>query len=110
MADDADDDAETPAADAETPAADATDGQKKPDQDKADDDDQDDLLSSPAFLKQKLKVLQAELEKVEADTAGLKDEAAALADVTRYHQYRACIAPWNLVAAVLEYSVLQHPR
>ncbi|EOD06582.1 hypothetical protein EMIHUDRAFT_438693 [Emiliania huxleyi CCMP1516] len=39
------------------------------------EEEEEDLLSSPAFLKQKLKVLEAELSKVEEDTAALKGEA-----------------------------------
>jgi molecular chaperone GrpE len=38
-------------------------------------EEEEDLLSSPAFLKQKLNVLKAELEKIEQDTADLRAEA-----------------------------------
>jgi len=43
---------------------------------KEEKEDADDLLSSPAFLKQKLKVLEKELEKISEDTEVAKAEAA----------------------------------
>lgn len=44
------------------------------------DDDDDDLLSSPAFLKQKLKVLEKEKEDVAAQIEAARADAAALSE------------------------------
>jgi len=44
------------------------------------EEEEEDLLSTPAFLKQKLKVLEKEMEEVLAATEGAKAEAAVVAE------------------------------
>ena len=84
MADEAEEEAAAaepaePAAEAEPAPEAAADGQpqaaEKPKEEAADD-----LLNSPAFLKQKLKVLEKELQKLAEETEGAKAEAAAQAE------------------------------
>ena len=63
--------AEEPAADAAEPSADDAAPPPAP----PEEEEEDDLLSSPAFLKQKVKVLEKELEELTAEAATLTAQA-----------------------------------
>ena len=65
---------------AEPEAEPAPEAADEPAETKAAEPEADDLLSSPAFLKQKLKVLEKELVKLQEDTAVAKAEAAEQVD------------------------------
>ena len=65
---------------AEEPAADAAPEDAAPPPAEAKEEEEDDLLSSPAFLKQKLKVLEKEMEEVAATTAQAQADAAAVSE------------------------------
>ena len=72
--------AEDAAADEVVPEDAAAEGAPKEAAAKEEEEDEDDLLSSPAFLKQKLKVLEKELEEVAAKKAEAEAEAAVVSE------------------------------
>jgi len=61
-------------------AADAKPAESAPAAAEEDDDDDGDLLSTPAFLKQKLKVLEKEMTELEEQTAAAREDAAAVSE------------------------------